>query len=193
MLTHSVTFLWRNPGNWKKLVKKFANMNHSIEQDLGAQGWSLQPYSSSTDAYSLCLDPVAPRLAFLKINPRATTSQMSVSPSISTLTLTSPSDSSLQITIIPVENVKKTDKGWHFRDGTFQEEKGPWSTSWKSALLQRIKRVFVENGEETIMSFFPDRMYRQGHIPSRTQNLADYVHSASGKRFSKTLQENSPT
>lgn len=107
MLTHLVTFLWRNPGNWKK----FANMNHTIEQDLGAQGWSLQPYSSSTDAYSLCLDPVAPRLAFLKINPRATTSQMSVSPSISTLTLTSPSDSSLQITIIPVENVKKNRQG----------------------------------------------------------------------------------
>ena len=105
------------PGNWKKLVKKFANMNHSIEQDLGAQGWSLQPYSSSTDAYSLCLDPVAPRLAFLKINPRATTRQMSVSPSISTLTLTSPSDSSLQITIIPVENVKK-----QTRDDTSETE-----------------------------------------------------------------------
>ena len=52
-------------------------------------------------------DHDASRSAFTLMNPRQTNSDMSVSPSISSLTLTSVSDSSSRATIIPVENLKK--------------------------------------------------------------------------------------
>ena len=56
--------------------KEFANMNHQHEQDRAAQGLSLQPHSSSVDAFTPRSDPDSPRSAFLRMKPRATTSKM---------------------------------------------------------------------------------------------------------------------
>ena len=68
---------------------------------------SRQPQSSSVDTTIPRSDHDATRSAFTLMNPRQTNSDMSVSPSISSLTLTSVSDPSSQATIIPVENLKK--------------------------------------------------------------------------------------
>ena len=51
-------------------------LHHQHEQDPGALGLSLQPHSSSVDAFTPRSDPDAPRSAFLTMNPRATTSKM---------------------------------------------------------------------------------------------------------------------
>ena len=77
------------------------------EQDQEAPGSSRQPQSSSIDTTIPRSDHDATRSAFTLMNPRQTNSDMSVSLSISSLTLTSVSDSSSRATIIPVENLKK--------------------------------------------------------------------------------------
>ena len=77
------------------------------EQDQEAPGSSRQPQSSSIDTTIPRSDHDATRSPFTLMNPRQTNSDMSVSLSISSLTLTSVSDSSSRATIIPVENLKK--------------------------------------------------------------------------------------
>lgn len=79
-----VTFLWWNPINRKKLVRIFAKnkplkMSHN-EQDRGATDLGHQPHTSSFDASPIRSDPDAARSAFTRLNPKQTTSDMTVSP-----------------------------------------------------------------------------------------------------------------
>ena len=77
------------------------------EQDQEAPDSSRQPQSSSVDTTIPRSDHDATRSALTLMNPRQTNSDMSVSPSINSLTLTSVLDSSSQATIFPVKNPKK--------------------------------------------------------------------------------------